>query len=158
MIIADTHRAWGITFVIQTQWYWWVARLSVVNTTKDPRYNDSFCYQKFCCKIEFAVINKLDMNPSKARMTDIFEQLFFSHTFCAFVRIAMYVFPKKNMRLSMKKYTIRWFVFPKKNMGLSMKKYTIRWFLCRSDWRYNEFCCYNECRFKEGHRISMMYG
>ena len=31
-----------------------------------------------------------------------------------------------------------------------MKMYTIRWLLCRSDWRCNEFCCYNECRYKEG--------
>ena len=30
------------------------------------RYNDSVCYQRFCCKIEFAVIKKLDMDPSKA--------------------------------------------------------------------------------------------
>ena len=35
-------------------------------------------------------------------------------------------------------------------MGLSRKKYTIRWFLFRSDWRYNEVCCYNECRYEEG--------
>ena len=31
-----------------------------------------------------------------------------------------------------------------------MKKYTIHWFLCKSDFRYNEFCCSNECRYKEG--------
>ena len=24
-----------------------------------------FCYQRFCCKIEFAVIKKLDMDPSE---------------------------------------------------------------------------------------------
>ena len=35
-------------------------------TTEDPRYNDSVCYQRFCCKIEFAVIKKLDVDPSKA--------------------------------------------------------------------------------------------
>ena len=29
--------------------------------TEDPRYND-----RFCCKIEFAVIKKLDMDPYKA--------------------------------------------------------------------------------------------
>ena len=34
--------------------------------TVDPRYNDSVCDQRFCCKIEFAVIKKLDMGPSKA--------------------------------------------------------------------------------------------
>ena len=34
--------------------------------TEDPRNNDSVCYQRFCCKIEFAVIKKLDMDPSKA--------------------------------------------------------------------------------------------
>ena len=28
-------------------------------STEDPRYNDSACYQS-CCKIEYAVIKKLD--------------------------------------------------------------------------------------------------
>ena len=37
-------------------------------TTEDPRYNDNICYQRFCCKIELAVIKKLDVDPS----TDIF--------------------------------------------------------------------------------------
>ena len=31
-----------------------------------------------------------------------------------------------------------------------MKKYTICWFLWRLNWRYNKFCCYNKCRYKEG--------
>ena len=44
--------------------------------TEDPRYNDSVCYQRFCCKIEFAVIKKLDMDPSKAWITDTFEHFF----------------------------------------------------------------------------------
>ena len=35
-------------------------------TTEDPRYNDSVCFQRFCCKIEFAVMKKLDMDVSKA--------------------------------------------------------------------------------------------
>ena len=36
-------------------------RLVLSNSpTEDPRYNDSVCYQRFCCKIEFAVITKLD--------------------------------------------------------------------------------------------------
>ena len=34
--------------------------------TEDPRYNDSVCYQRFCYKIEFAVIKKLSLDPSKA--------------------------------------------------------------------------------------------
>ena len=42
--------------------------------TEDPRYNDNVCYQRYCCKIEFAVIKKLDMDPSKTHITDIFEQ------------------------------------------------------------------------------------
>ena len=48
------------------------------------------CYQRFCCKIEFAVIKKLDMDPSKASITDILNSFFFffmNHTFCVFVRI-----------------------------------------------------------------------
>ena len=28
--------------------------------TEDPHYNDSICYQRVCCKIEFAVVKKLD--------------------------------------------------------------------------------------------------
>ena len=38
--------------------------------TEDPRYSDSVCYQMFCYKIEFAVIKKLDRDPSKSRITD----------------------------------------------------------------------------------------
>ena len=34
--------------------------------TEDPRYNDTVCYQRFCCKIKFAVIKKLYVDPSKA--------------------------------------------------------------------------------------------
>ena len=34
--------------------------------TEDPRYNDSVCYQRFCCKIDFAVIKKFEMDASKA--------------------------------------------------------------------------------------------
>ena len=34
--------------------------------TEDPRYNDSVCYKRFGCKIEFADIKKLDMDQSKA--------------------------------------------------------------------------------------------
>ena len=33
--------------------------------TEVPHYNDIVCYQRFCCKIEFAVINKLNMDLSK---------------------------------------------------------------------------------------------
>ena len=40
--------------------------------------------------------------------------------------------------------------FLKNDMGLSMKKYIIRWSLCRTNWRFNAFSCYNECRYKEG--------
>ena len=36
---------------------------SIVENTADPRYNDSVCYQRFYCKIEVAVIKKLDMDP-----------------------------------------------------------------------------------------------
>ena len=42
--------------------------------TEDPSYSDLVCYQRFCCLIEFAVINKLYMDPSKASITDTFEQ------------------------------------------------------------------------------------
>ena len=53
------------------------------SVTEDPRYNDSVCYQRFCCKIEFAVIKKFDMDPSKALVTDSFEQFFYkSYVLC----------------------------------------------------------------------------
>ena len=36
-------------------------------STKDLRYNNTVCYQRFCCQIEFAEhIKKLDVDPSKA--------------------------------------------------------------------------------------------
>ena len=34
--------------------------------TEAPCFNDSVCYQRFCCEIEFAVRMKLDIDPSKA--------------------------------------------------------------------------------------------
>ena len=113
-----------------------------ITCAEDPRYNDSVCYQRFCCQIEFAVIKKLDMDPSKAWITDTFEQfLFINHTLSVFVRIA----PTRRFLQICQTYN-----FLKNNMGLSMKKYTVRWFLCRLNWRCNKFCCYNECRYKEG--------
>ena len=45
------------------------------NYTEDPRYNHNVCYQEFWCKIEFAVITKLDRDLSKTARTDTFEQL-----------------------------------------------------------------------------------
>ena len=36
-----------------------------IRYTEDPRYNDSVYYQRFCCKIEFAVIKKLDRTHLK---------------------------------------------------------------------------------------------
>ena len=35
------------------------------NNTEDPCYNDSVCYQRFCCKIKFAVIKKLNRTHLK---------------------------------------------------------------------------------------------
>ena len=49
-------------------------RICVHCITEDPCYNDSVCYQRFCYKIKFAAIKKLDMDPSKARIMDSFEQ------------------------------------------------------------------------------------
>ena len=51
--------------------------MELKTNTEDPRYNDSVRYQRFCCKIEFAVIKKLDMDLSKAWIMDIFVQLFY---------------------------------------------------------------------------------
>ena len=33
--------------------------------TEDPRFNDSVCCQNFCCKIEFAVVKRLDRTHLK---------------------------------------------------------------------------------------------
>ena len=41
-------------------WIWscvWGGFFIVSSGTEDPRYNDSVCYQIFCCKIKFTVIN-----------------------------------------------------------------------------------------------------
>ena len=46
-------------------------------TIEDSRYNDSVCYQRFCCKIEFAVIKKLDMDPFKDKITQLIRFVFF---------------------------------------------------------------------------------
>ena len=54
-------------------------------STENPRYNDTVCYQRFCCKIEFAVIQKLDMDPSKASVTDTFEHIFFYKSYVLFI-------------------------------------------------------------------------
>ena len=80
------------------------------------------------------------MDPSKARITDNFEQFFMNHTFCVFVRIASarrflqipktYVFLKNNMGISMKNTRsadlcadhIDFLTnFAKNNMGILMK-------------------------------------
>ena len=50
--------------------------------------NDNVCNQSFCSKIEFAVIKKLDLDPSKACITDSFEVIFINHTFYVFATIA----------------------------------------------------------------------
>ena len=34
--------------------------------TEDPHYNDIVCYQIICCSTEFAVLKKLDVDPSIA--------------------------------------------------------------------------------------------
>ena len=48
------------------------------DTTEDPRYNDSVCYQRFCCKIEFAVIRNLIWTRLK-----VADLNFGCATFCA---------------------------------------------------------------------------
>ena len=44
--------------------------------TENPCYNDSVCYQRFCCKIEFAVMKKLERTHLKVSMSDTFEHFF----------------------------------------------------------------------------------
>ena len=49
----------------------------LINIIKDPRYtcNDSVFYQRFCFKIEFAVIKKLDR--TRLNMNDRYFKTFF---------------------------------------------------------------------------------
>ena len=71
---------------------------------EDPRYNDSVCYQRFCCKIEFAVIKKLDLGPCKAWITDILKFFFDkSYVEAILANIHNVFFPKNIMGLSTKK-------------------------------------------------------
>ena len=57
--------------------------------TEDPRYNDSLCYKRFCCKIEFAVTKKnLKWTRLKHEYRIFLNNSFINHTFCVFVRIA----------------------------------------------------------------------
>ena len=44
----------------------------LINSTEGPCYNNTVCYQRFCCFIEIAVIKKLDMNLAKAWIMDTF--------------------------------------------------------------------------------------
>ena len=60
-----------------------------LNSTEAPRYNDSVCYQRFCCKIEFAVIKKLYGTHLKHQSWILLNSVsIINHTFCVFVRIA----------------------------------------------------------------------
>ena len=56
--------------------------------TADPRYNDSVCYQRFCCKIESADIKKLDRTHPKHQKRILLNAFFINHMFCVFIRIA----------------------------------------------------------------------
>ena len=62
------HRAFEkkIEYESQTTKKTRMADLFIESYTEDHRYNDSVCYQRFCCKIEFAVIKKFYMDLSKA--------------------------------------------------------------------------------------------
>ena len=89
---------------------------------------------KDCCKIEFPIIKKLDMDLSKAWIMFFFNSFLINHTFCVLASWG-----------NSNKYPNH--VFPKNNMGLSMKNTWSADFLCRSDWRYNQrrftvnLCC-----------------
>ena len=62
-----------------TNWLFQHLTVQELTSTEGPRYNDSVCYQRF----EFAVIKKLNKGPSKAWITDSFEQFFYnSYVLC----------------------------------------------------------------------------
>ena len=50
--------------VVHSCWLFYVYVI-IGASTEDPRYNDSVCYQRLCCKIEFAVIKELDRTHLK---------------------------------------------------------------------------------------------
>ena len=68
---------------------------------------------------------------------------FMNHTFCVFVRIAS---ARRFLQIP------KMYVFLKNNMGMSMKKIhdSMSFVQTELTYMYNEFCCYNECRYKEG--------
>ena len=45
--------------------------------TEDPRYNNSVCYQRFGCKIEFAVTKKLDRTRLKHEKQILLNSFFY---------------------------------------------------------------------------------
>ena len=53
---------------------------------EDPRYNDNVCYQRYCCKIKFAVLKKLDRTYLKHQLTDTFEHFFFYKSYVLCIR------------------------------------------------------------------------
>ena len=82
--------------------------------TEDPRYNDSICHQRFCCKIEYAVIKKLVRTHLKHQSLIRVSTFFFINHFVYLLELPrqfrqihkMYVFLMNKMGISMKKYTI----------------------------------------------------
>ena len=55
--------------------------LAIGISYRGPRYNDSVCYQRFCCKIvksNLLLQKKLDRDPSKALITDTFYKSYVS--------------------------------------------------------------------------------
>ena len=79
--------------------WWWP--LHPLHNTGEPRYNDSNCYmyQRFCCKIEFAAIKKLD-RTHLALVTDTLEHFF---------KIIHFVYFLESPRGDSNKYTKRMF-------------------------------------------------
>ena len=59
-------------------------------STEDPRYNDSICSQRLCCKIQFAVTKKLDRTHLKHEYWILLNSFFYykSYVLCS-VRIAL---------------------------------------------------------------------
>ena len=69
--------------------------------TEDPRYNDSVCYQRFCCKIEFAVVWRLERTHLKH------PNCFFFNTFLWIIRLVYLL--ESPRRGDSYKYTKRMF-------------------------------------------------
>ena len=113
---------------------------------ENPRYNGSVYCQRFS-KVEFVVMKKLDRTYLYHHtITNTLEQFLLYYN--SYVLLIC-----KNRLGEAIQTKIQNVCFPGEKHGtINKKKSQSADFSCRPNWRYlyNEFCCYNECLYKEG--------